>query len=95
MTFAAVWRFEVREERIAEFERHYGRDGSWAQLFRKGRGFIGTELFRSTSENGVYLTIDTWESEDAFHDFKRVHAVDYEALDRECESMTVREHRVT
>ena len=93
--FTTIWRFTVHPERIGDFERHYASDGSWARLFARSPGFIGTELFRSTNERGVYITIDTWESEAAFHEFKRAHGAEYEALDRECESMTVREHRVT
>ena len=93
--FTTVWQFSVRPDRVADFERHYGPDGAWAILFRRSAGFISTELFRSTSENGVYITIDTWENEAAFLDFKRAHAAAYATLDRECESMTIREHRVT
>ena len=93
--FTTVWRFTVHPERIADFERYYAHDGAWARLFARSPGFVGTELFRSTSESGAYITIDTWESESAFDAFKRAHKSAYDALDRECESMTLREHRVT
>ena len=41
---ALVFSYEVRE--AAEFERVYGPSGEWAEFFRQGRGFIGTELLR-------------------------------------------------
>ena len=93
--WTTIWRFTVHPQRIEDFERHYASNGPWARLFARSPGFIGTELFRSTSEKGVYITMDTWESEAAFDAFKRVHKSEYDAVDRECESMTIREHRVT
>jgi hypothetical protein len=37
--YATVWEFRVRADRRAEFERHYGPDGSWVALFRRGDGY--------------------------------------------------------
>ena len=41
---ALVFSYEVRDS--SEFERVYGTDGEWAEFFRQGRGYIGTELLR-------------------------------------------------
>jgi hypothetical protein len=41
---ALLFSYEVRD--AAEFERIYGPDGEWAEFFRQGRGYIGTELLR-------------------------------------------------
>jgi heme-degrading monooxygenase HmoA len=41
---ALVFSYEVED--AAEFERVYGTDGEWAEFFRQGRGYIGTELLR-------------------------------------------------
>jgi heme-degrading monooxygenase HmoA len=64
---ALVFSYEVRE--TAEFERVYGTDGEWAQFFRQGRGYIGTELLRDVEAPGRYLVIDRWESADAYNAF--------------------------
>jgi heme-degrading monooxygenase HmoA len=64
---ALVFSYEVRE--TAEFERVYGTDGEWAQFFRQGRGYIGTELLRDTEAPGRYLVIDRWESADTYNAF--------------------------
>ena len=39
---ALVFRYEVRDPEA--FERAYGPEGEWAQFFREGRGYVGTEL---------------------------------------------------
>jgi len=40
------------------------------------------------------MTIDRWESEDAFRAFRKDHDSAYEALDRACGELTSRETRV-
>ncbi len=68
---ALVFRYEVREPE--EFERVYGPDGEWAQFFRRGRGYIGTELLRDVEEPDRYLVIDRWESAEAYSAFLAEH----------------------
>ena len=43
-----VWEFTVREDQVAEFEKFYSSTGSWAALFRRSPGFVGTTLLRDT-----------------------------------------------
>jgi heme-degrading monooxygenase HmoA len=64
---ALVFRYEVRDPE--GFEDAYGADGDWAQFFRLGTGYIGTELLRDVEEPGRYLVIDRWESADAYNAF--------------------------
>src|SRR4029077_12612994 len=60
---ALVFSYEVHD--AAEFERVYGSDGEWAEFFREGRGYIGTELLRDVEAPGGSLAIVRWESADA------------------------------
>jgi len=64
---ALVFSYEVRD--AAEFERVYGPDGEWAQFFRQGRGYVGTELLRDLEVPGRYLVVDRWESAEAYNAF--------------------------
>jgi len=72
---ALVFRYEVRD--AAEFERVYGAEGEWAQFFRRGHGYIGTELLRDVEEPDRYLVIDRWESSDAYNAFLAEHGAEY------------------
>jgi heme-degrading monooxygenase HmoA len=74
---ALVFSYEVRE--TAEFERVYGTDGEWAEFFRQGRGYIGTELLRDVEAPGRYLVIDRWESADAYNAFVAERREEYMA----------------
>jgi heme-degrading monooxygenase HmoA len=87
--YVILWRLRPLPSRETEFVAAYGADGRWAQLFRKASGFVGTELLRGT--DGVYLTIDRWESEEAHRAFREAAAEDYESLDAGCAALTVEE----
>jgi len=86
--FLTIWQFQVKTALAAEFERIYGRDGSWSQLFRRSPDYLGTELVRDLDHAGRYLTIDRWTSRAALNKFKQEYAAGYAALDRQCERLT-------
>jgi heme-degrading monooxygenase HmoA len=72
---ALVFSYEVRDP--VEFERAYGPDGEWAEFFRQGRGYVGTELLREVEASGRYLVVDRWESADAYNAFVAEHREEY------------------
>ena len=89
-----IWEFQVRPGREAEFELHYGPDGSWVRLFRTAPGYIDTVLLHDLTQPHRYLTIDRWESEAAYRAFRQSHAADFVALDSRCEALTVFEREL-
>ena len=94
MTYIAVWEFHVKPNSVAEFERVYGPDGSWSQLFRKSFAYRGTDLLRDADRAGRYLTIDRWTSRAALQQFKQQYQEEYAALDTTCERMTASEAKL-
>ena len=86
---AILWRYTVRPEHRASFERSYGPDCDWARLFRRAEGYLGTELLARA--DGAYLTIDRWRSSADFEAFKAEHGAAYEQLDAETASWTKEE----
>jgi heme-degrading monooxygenase HmoA len=72
---ALVFRYEVRDP--AGFEEIYGPDGEWAQFFRRGLGYIGTELLHDVEEPERFLVIDRWESADAYNAFLAEYQEEY------------------
>jgi heme-degrading monooxygenase HmoA len=72
---ALVFSYEVRD--AAEFERVYGPEGDWARFFRRGRGYVGTELLRDVEAPGRYLVVDRWESPEAYNGFVAEHRDEY------------------
>ncbi|HSI58280.1 MAG TPA: DUF4440 domain-containing protein [Ideonella sp.] len=89
--FAVIWEFEVPPDAQAEFQRHYGPQGSWAQLFRQDPAYLETLLLQDLARPGRYLTLDRWQSATAYRSFRERFAAPYRALDQACERLTRRE----
>jgi quinol monooxygenase YgiN len=89
-----LWEFKVRADRVDEFLRHYSSDGTWAQLFRKSAAFKETVLMRDAASPLRFVTLDTWEDQSGFEDFKQSFRSEYEAIDRQCEALTQSENLI-
>ena len=72
---ALVFRYEVRDPEA--FADAYGPEGEWAQFFRQGQGYVGTELLHDVEEPDRYLVIDRWESIEAYNAFLAAHQAAY------------------
>ncbi len=93
-SYQIIWEFEVNQGQERSFEKTYGKRGPWARLLAKGEGHIGSELLICRDQPGRYLTIDRWESLNAYETFHRKHAAASAKLDDECAGLTKRESRV-
>ena len=92
--FTCIWKYEVSVGREMEFETLYGPKGAWARFFEKSSQYLGTDLLRDRGKEPDcvgYLTIDRWQSEDAYRAFLREHPEEYAALDREGDRLTTSE----
>lgn len=92
--FLRIWKFQVRPEKAEEFRAVYGPSGTWAGLFRRITGYLGTDLLQSATEPNMYFTFDRWEGPEAWAAFLRAWGEEYAALDRNCESLTLSETEV-
>jgi heme-degrading monooxygenase HmoA len=86
-----VWEFHVRPERLSEFLSAYSPGGDWDRLFKRGEGYISTELVRDERDETRFLTLDRWESREARDRFLTRFREEYDALDRRCEDFTLEE----
>jgi heme-degrading monooxygenase HmoA len=94
MAYVIIWQFEVAPEKQDAFEQIYGPNGEWDRLFGRERSHIGTELLLDTRDANRYLTIDRWESEDAYETFRAVHEQEYQQIDEQCEALTINESEI-
>jgi heme-degrading monooxygenase HmoA len=92
--YTIVWEFHPRTGKEAEFERAYGPEGDWVQLFRKGEGYVGTDLLHDVDAADRYLTVDRWTSEPAYRAFKHSFHEEYAALDEKLAALSSHETRV-
>jgi heme-degrading monooxygenase HmoA len=92
--FVILWQFDIADEKTADFEAAYGPAGEWARLFAQSPEYLGTELLKDAYVPGRYVTVDRWASEEAFRAFRAQHDVEYEVVDRACDSLTGGETRI-
>ena len=86
-----IWEFLVKKGSEAEFEKAYSKDGVWAQLFKKYKGYIETNLLKDKDRKNTYITIDKWKSKSDFENFKKKSAEEYQIIDKKCENLTEKE----
>src|SRR6185436_10247746 len=92
--YVITWRFQVKPQHLAEFKKEYGPDGSWATLFRRGNGYVKTDLIPSQASPTEFTTVDYWKSKEDFDRFKSLNEEEYERLDRQFAGLTTREERI-
>ncbi len=90
-TFTYIWEYRIKPDAESAFREHYGPEGDWVRLFRKATGHIGTQLYQDREDPNRYLTVDRWESEQAFRNFRKRFATEFEELDKLCEDFTMSE----
>ncbi|MEW6406014.1 MAG: antibiotic biosynthesis monooxygenase family protein, partial [Chloroflexota bacterium] len=89
--YVIIWEFQVKAGRQKDFEKLYATNGIWAKLFRRGPGYLSTELVRDPKRPQRYVTIDRWISSEAYEMFIQKWKEDYEALDSYCRNLTEHE----
>jgi heme-degrading monooxygenase HmoA len=94
MSFVRIWQFRVASEKADEFREVYGPDGAWPALFRREMGFLSTELLQSATHPSVFVTIDHWDSPEAWAAFLRAWGDDYAALDHRCDELSMSESEI-
>ncbi|MDP9147558.1 MAG: hypothetical protein M3N22_07840 [Acidobacteriota bacterium] len=79
---------------MESFQSVYGPCGDWSRLFRTDARFIETRLLHVFSAQNKYVTLDFWQSRDAYESFKVENRAAYAALDQNCESLTKAERHI-
>ena len=92
--YTCLWEFRVAPASVAEFEKYYAPDGEWAQLFRRSHEYLETLLLRDADDPLRYVTIDRWQSTEAYSAFRSRYRKEYQALDARCEVLTTNETRL-
>ena len=92
--YVIVWEFEIHQEHRELFLDCYSSTGTWARLFRRAPGYIGTELLTCTESPDHYITIDRWREMDSYLHFQQEFGESYRLLDRQLEGCTTSERKI-
>jgi heme-degrading monooxygenase HmoA len=89
--FVYLWAYEVLPEKVDDFLMLYGPNGSWVALFREAPGYLDTQLLRDRTKSYRFVTVDRWESREAFTSFRTTHSEEFDRLDHLGEQLTSQE----
>src|ERR1035438_376523 len=92
--FLILWEFEVKRGDESRFEKVYGPQGPWVQLFQGDSHFRQTQLLKDPSRSRIYFTLDFWDSEQDYEHFKHSKQTEYDTLDRRSADFTIRERNL-
>ena len=93
--FVILWEYEVKPDREEMFEKAYGPRGDWALLFQTDPHYRETRLLQDVSRPHCYFTLDYWDTENDFTQFKAAHGNAYGEIDHATEGLTLSERRLT
>jgi len=92
--FVALWEYEVKPGCEESFQSAYGPQGDWVRLFQSDPHYRKTRLLQDLSRPRFYFTLDYWDSESAFDQFKSANQAAYAAIDHATEQLTASEHHL-
>jgi heme-degrading monooxygenase HmoA len=92
--FVALWEYEVKPGSEKRFEEAYGPVGGWARLFRSDSNYCETRLLRDPVRPAIYVTLDFWNSREAYEQFMAAHKDKYKMLEAAGEGLTSKERRI-
>lgn len=69
-------------------------EGEWVKLFKKSNDYIQTKLFRYVNNHTFFITIDYWNNKKSRDYFFKKHKIEFEAIDKRCEELTVKEELI-
>jgi heme-degrading monooxygenase HmoA len=93
--FVALWEYEVKPGCEESFQSAYGPHGDWVRLFQSDPHYRETRLLKDLSRPRFYFTLDYWNSETSYEQFKSANQAAYSAIDRATEPITLSERRLS
>ncbi len=92
--FVILWEFEVKQEERVRFAMVYGPEGPWVRLFASDAHYRETRLLSDPFRDGIYWTLDFWDSEADYRNFLESRKNEYQELDRVTDGLTLRERHL-
>ena len=93
--FVAFWEYEVKPGCEESFQSAYGPQGDWVRLFQRDPHYRETRLLQDLARPRFYFTLDDWDSESSFDQFKAANRTAYSEIDRATEPLTLSERRLS
>ena len=92
--YVYIWEYKAKNNSIKEFEEFYNSQGTWVELFKLANGYIKTDFFKDKIEHNRFITVDYWESYEAYDQFRIDFDEKFQELDQKCAHYTLGEKKM-
>ncbi len=79
--FQVIWELKVKFKEREKFEQFYDAKGDWVKFFSKSPDYLGTDVLESGENDGTFLVIDEWQTEEAFTEYLKSRKAEYDQLE--------------
>lgn len=86
------YRYRVHPTQTQAFEHAFGPSGPWRKLFAGEGAYRRSRLFRHRADPTIYVTVDVWDSKEAWNDFRARKGEAYARFDRDLRMLYLEEH---
>lgn len=77
--YCILWKYDVSSSNQGEFEKEYGRNGTWFKFFEPCDDYLGHDLLKNT-DGDSYTLIDRWMSKKDYDGFLKANKAEYDQL---------------
>lgn len=84
--YCIIWKYDVDSSNQSEFEKEYGRQGSWFKFFEPCDDYLGHDLLKNT-DGASYTLIDRWMSKADYDSFLKSNQLEYDQLNDKFKSL--------
>jgi len=92
--YQIYWELKVKFKERDKFEAFYDPKGEWVKFFSKSPDYQGTEVLESGENDGTFLVLDEWTSEEAFQAFIQKNRPTYDQLEEKAKQASRTKKRV-
>lgn len=84
--YCILWKYEVDASKQADFEKEYGREGSWFKFFEPCDDYFGHDLLKNT-DGKSYNLLDRWMSKEDYDSFLKSNQAEYDQLNEKFKAL--------
>ena len=92
--YTIIWKYKIKAEFEDIFEKEYGTNGAWYNLFEESEDYRGSILYKSQEEVNSYFLMDTWTTKESYEAFKKSCDEIYRKLSSQFEYLYETEEKI-
>jgi hypothetical protein len=94
MVYIYIWQYDIYPDFRSDFLFSYGPTGERVKFFKKGDGYLKTELLTDKQNKFKFITIDYWINSQQYAEFLKKNELEFTEIDKKCDAFTKSELKI-